>query len=162
VHGLRCYVNITRTRNVSEYMLVLALCLVCSSTIASGQSNLTYGRIPAAHGRFSRVRPLASCNPSNACLLGPTRVHNPNGISIGSVFSAGLTSVTVRHTHYNVCNNRPHLRSTATRAKKQYEIAVEQRYLSLVLKTIQTEVTGTTMKNIRTGKRHREQVVKVI
>ena len=30
-HGLRCYGNITRTRNVSEYMLVLALCLVYSS-----------------------------------------------------------------------------------------------------------------------------------
>ena len=28
VHGLRCYGNITRTRNVSEYMLALALCLV--------------------------------------------------------------------------------------------------------------------------------------
>jgi len=25
---LRCYGNMTRTRNVSEYMLVLALCLV--------------------------------------------------------------------------------------------------------------------------------------
>jgi len=29
VHGLRCYGKITRTRNVGEYMLVLALCLVC-------------------------------------------------------------------------------------------------------------------------------------
>jgi len=28
VHGLRCYDNITRTRNASEYMLALALCLV--------------------------------------------------------------------------------------------------------------------------------------
>jgi len=28
VHGLRCCGNITRTRNVSECMLVLALCLV--------------------------------------------------------------------------------------------------------------------------------------
>jgi len=28
VHWLRCYGNITRTRNVSEYMLVLSLCLV--------------------------------------------------------------------------------------------------------------------------------------
>ena len=27
MHGLRYYGNITRTRNVSEYMLVLALCL---------------------------------------------------------------------------------------------------------------------------------------
>jgi len=36
VHRLRCYVNITRTRNVSEYMLVLAECLVrflCGRTI---------------------------------------------------------------------------------------------------------------------------------
>jgi len=30
VHGLHCYGNITRTRNVSKYMLVLALCLVIS------------------------------------------------------------------------------------------------------------------------------------
>ena len=28
MHGFHCYGNITRTRNVSEYMLVLALCLV--------------------------------------------------------------------------------------------------------------------------------------
>jgi len=28
VHGLRCYGNMTPTRNVSEYMLVLTLCLV--------------------------------------------------------------------------------------------------------------------------------------
>ena len=35
VHGLRCYGNITRTRNVSEYMLVLALCLVDISVILS-------------------------------------------------------------------------------------------------------------------------------
>jgi len=34
VHGLRCYGNITRTRNVSECMLVFALCLVetCTDT----------------------------------------------------------------------------------------------------------------------------------
>jgi len=30
-HGLHCYGNITRTRNVSEYMLVLALCLVVTA-----------------------------------------------------------------------------------------------------------------------------------
>jgi len=28
VHGLRCCGNITRTRNVSEYVLVLTVCLV--------------------------------------------------------------------------------------------------------------------------------------
>jgi len=27
-HRLRCYGNITRSRNVSEYMLVLAICIV--------------------------------------------------------------------------------------------------------------------------------------
>jgi len=31
VHQLRCYSNITRTQNVSEYMLVLALCLVLTN-----------------------------------------------------------------------------------------------------------------------------------
>jgi len=31
VHGLRCYDNITRTRSVSVYMLVLALCIVTGS-----------------------------------------------------------------------------------------------------------------------------------
>jgi len=36
--------------------------------------------------------------PSNTCFLGPTRVHNPNGISIGSSIFAGLTSVTDRPT----------------------------------------------------------------
>ena len=36
VHGLHCYGNITQTQNVSEYMLVLAVCLVLSL------SSLTY------------------------------------------------------------------------------------------------------------------------
>ena len=36
--------------------------------------------------------------PSNTWFLGPTRVHNPNGISIGSAVFAGLTSVTDRPT----------------------------------------------------------------
>ena len=31
VHGLRCYGNIARTQNVSEYMLVLALILVTAA-----------------------------------------------------------------------------------------------------------------------------------
>jgi len=37
VHGLRCYGNITRTRNVSEYTHVLALCLVnvCTPIVTS-------------------------------------------------------------------------------------------------------------------------------
>jgi len=41
VHGLRCYGNITRTRNVSEYMLVLALCLVSTS----GQMTRLYAAV---------------------------------------------------------------------------------------------------------------------
>jgi len=35
VHGLRCYGNIARTRNVSEYVLVLALCLVCPASVCA-------------------------------------------------------------------------------------------------------------------------------
>jgi len=35
VHELRCYGNVTGTRNVSEYMLVLALCLVIVAQFAA-------------------------------------------------------------------------------------------------------------------------------
>jgi len=39
VHGLRCYDTITRTRNVSEYMIVLALCLVLRFAINGHQAS---------------------------------------------------------------------------------------------------------------------------
>jgi len=69
----------------------------------SGQSNLTKkGRIAAAHVPFSRIRQVASGEPpSNTCFLGPTRVHNPNGISIGSAIFAGHTIVTDRQAHHH-------------------------------------------------------------
>jgi len=62
---------------------------------------------------FAKVVPV--CTPPNTCFLGPTRVHNPNGISIGlgSAVFAGLTTVTDRQTDIQtklkVCNNRRHL-----------------------------------------------------
>ena len=122
---------------------------------ASGQSNLTTGRIVAAHGRFNGIRqvvpvctlftqymlfwahsspnfkrnrdqlsrflaqltaesghtlqwaapsplncpfPCGILTPSNTWFLGPTRVLNPNGISIGSAVFPGLTTVTDRQT----------------------------------------------------------------
>jgi len=40
-HGLRCYGNTMRTRNVSEYMLVLALCLVTTVMMNSSMLYLT-------------------------------------------------------------------------------------------------------------------------
>jgi len=87
----------------------------------TGQSNLTQSRIAAAHGRSNRIRQVAlMCTPSNTWLLGPTRVHIPNGISIGSAVFAGITTVTDRPSdtpRYSVCNNRSHLRSTAMRPK---------------------------------------------
>jgi len=52
------------------------------------------GRIIAAHGRFSGIRRVAPvCTPPNTCFLRPTRVHNPNGISIGSAIFVQLTAV---------------------------------------------------------------------
>jgi len=45
---------------------------------------------------------------SNTCFPAPTRVLNPNSISISSAVFAGLTSVTDR-LPCSVCNNRPHL-----------------------------------------------------
>ena len=49
----------------------------------------------------------------NTCFSGPSRVLNPNGISIGAAVFAGLTSVADRQTdrpRYSVGNNRPHQR----------------------------------------------------
>ena len=60
----------------------------------------------------------------NTWFLEPTRDQGTNGISVGSAVFAGLTTVTNRQTdrqtdrsRYFVCNNRPHLRSTAVRPK---------------------------------------------
>jgi len=54
----------------------------------------------------------------DGCILGPTRVHNPNGISIGLAVIAGFTTETDRQTdrqtdrpRYSVGNSRPHLRT---------------------------------------------------
>jgi len=56
---------------------------------------LTKGRIAAAHGQCSGIRQVAQvCTPPSTCFLRPTRILNPNGISIGSVVFAGLTTVT--------------------------------------------------------------------
>jgi len=57
---------------------------------------------------------MGSGPQSNTWFLGPTRVHNPNGISIGSSVVAGLTIVTDRdgqtdRQHY--IGNRPRLRT---------------------------------------------------
>ena len=41
---------------------------------------------------------MGSAPTSNTCFLESTRVHNPNGISVGSAVFAGLTSVTDRQT----------------------------------------------------------------
>ena len=43
---------------------------------------------------------------ANKWFLGPTRVHNPNGISISPVVFAGLTLVSNRQTHTH--RHRPH------------------------------------------------------
>ena len=62
--------------------------------LTSDQTNLTTGRIAAALGRFSGIHQVApACTPSNTCFVGLTRVHNPNGISIGLAIFALLTAV---------------------------------------------------------------------
>ena len=57
---------------------------------------------------MGRPFPLQNCTPSrgrsglpsNSWFLGPTRVHNPNGISISSAVFVGLTIVTDRQTDH--------------------------------------------------------------
>ena len=65
-------------------------------------------------GNSRRLERWGISTPSNTWFLGPTRVHNPNGISIASAVFAGLTIVADRPTNrpcYSICNNRPHLRT---------------------------------------------------
>jgi len=60
-------------------------------TIASGHSNLTKGRIAAAHGWFNGIQQVAPvCTPTS--FSGPTRVPIRNSISIGSAVFAQLTA----------------------------------------------------------------------
>ena len=89
--------------------------------ITSGQNNLTkrpHGRC-TLHCAVQSYSPCcATCTPSNTCFFWPIRVHNPNGISIGSAVFAGLTIVTDGLTdrpRYSVCNNKTHLCSTGKR-----------------------------------------------
>jgi len=67
--------------------------------------------------------------PSNTCFPGPTRVLNPNGISIGSAVFAGLISVTDRPTDpgtRSVTVGRIYVQSTVMRPKNssfiQYDV----------------------------------------
>jgi len=54
------------------------------------------------HDRFSRFGIGESGPQSNTWFPGPTRVLNPNGISIDSAVFAGLTSVTDRPTDHAI------------------------------------------------------------
>jgi len=60
-----------------------------------GQSNLTTGCIAATHERLNGTcQVVLACTPPYMCIFGPTRVLNPNIISIGSAVFAGLIIVT--------------------------------------------------------------------
>jgi len=63
--------------------------------ITSGQSNLTKAASPPHMDGslvFAKSRQCAVCTLPNTCFFGPTRFHNPNGISIGSAIFAQLTA----------------------------------------------------------------------
>jgi len=71
---------------------------------------MLYSRTPFPPFKIAHFR--GDLDPSNTCFPGPTRVLNPNDISIGSAVFAGVTDVTDRQTdrpRYLVGNNGPHL-----------------------------------------------------
>ena len=86
-----------------------ALCRITvgnrSMVMCSGMSQFLSPKCPC---------PLYLGPPSNTWFLGPTRIHTPNGTSIGSAVFAGLLSVTTdtdRQTNRPryIGNHRPHL-----------------------------------------------------
>jgi len=78
---------------ITMTMMMIVIIIIMMMIITSGQSNLTTGRIAAAHGRFNGIRQVAPvCIPPNIRFLGPTRIQSPNGISNGSAVFAQLTA----------------------------------------------------------------------
>ena len=78
---------------------------------------ILYNGIPLSPSKLPL--PMVGSGPtSNTWFAGPTRVHNPNGILIGSAVFAGLTSMTHRptdHTMRSVTIRIIYVRSTAMR-----------------------------------------------
>ena len=80
---------------------------------------MTTGLIASTHGRFIGIQLVAPvCIQPNTCLLRPTRVHNPNGISIGSAVFAQLTQCRrgcpsmrfpLKIAHWRIRRSGPHL-----------------------------------------------------
>jgi len=68
MHGLCCYGNITRTRNVSEYMLVLALCLVAFSR-RQGSGGCGVGKSGAGVHISLRIQGSAKTSQNSGYLL---------------------------------------------------------------------------------------------
>ena len=73
-----------------------------------------------------KILKLPQCKPlSNTCFLGPTRVHNPNGISIGSAVFAEITIVIDRQTDrqtdhaYRPCSSVGIRRETDTQTRRR-------------------------------------------
>jgi len=64
VHGLRCYGNVTRTRNVSEYMLVLALRQVY---FCGGGLLIRYASVNAV--LLTDIVPPRTCNIALAVMI---------------------------------------------------------------------------------------------
>jgi len=101
--------------------------------------------------------PMEIWTASNTWFPGPTRVLNPNGISIGSAVFAGLTSVTDRQTdllqtdrqtdrpRYSVGNSRSHLRMRilrATRPKNTNKIDYWQWQITPVIAIMHSSLIG--------------------
>jgi len=113
--------------------------------------------------------------PSNTWFPGPTRVLNPNGISISSAVSAQLTSVTDRltdHTTQSVTVGRIYVCSTATQpntsAPSGYNAVPEAMHeWQLCVLRVQSccacrHIQKTTSKNINTTTMVRVSTVRVM
>ena len=82
-----CYELLLKTETIYSSQLPVSM-------QPSGQSNFTTSCIVTSHGRFNGICQVAPvCIAPNTCFFRPIRVHNPNGISIGSAIFAQLMAV---------------------------------------------------------------------
>jgi len=87
VHRLRCYGNITRTRNVSEYVLVLALCLVIIIFCVSRRRREMY----CGHARLCVCLTAAAC--PHYCMDPDVTLGSSRGCSLVVHYWEDLQSV---------------------------------------------------------------------
>jgi len=117
VHGLRCYGNITRTQNVSEYMLVLALCLVVVDDVVISRDRGKLVTRVCIMLLYSNAIHAPIANPPNSAQLRGIPYHSTK-LHPGPCNSVDIRPWTDTQTYTQTRVTTIHFVSSTTHAKR--------------------------------------------